>query len=355
MEIKFVKTQELKEKPKVSELGFGKKFTDYMFLMDYDEGTGWHDARIVPYGPLSLDPCCAVFHYGQELFEGLKAYVNKDGKVVMFRPEENAKRFNKSGMRMCVPSIPVCDFIQALDELIKVEQDWIPEGTDTSLYIRPFVFATDAQLGVHPSHKYIFCIILSPSGAYYGDKGLDAVSIYVEDEYVRSVRGGTGFTKCGGNYAGSLIGQKKANDLGYAQVLWLDGVENKYVEEVGAMNVMFIIDDKIVTPELSGTILPGITRYSCIELAKHFGYEVVEKKISIDELMEAGRSGRLKEAWGTGTAAVVSPIGKLCYKDEVLTISDNKIGPVTLKLYEELTGIQRGYKEDIFKWVHEVK
>lgn len=355
MNIQFVEAEKLKTKPDIHELGFGKKFTDYMFVMDYEEGKGWINPRIVPYGPISLDPCCAVLHYGQELFEGLKAYINKDGKVVMFRPTMNAKRFNNSGKRMCIPAIPEEDFVQAINDLVKVEQAWIPEGSDTSLYIRPFVFATDAALGVHPSPKYTFMVILSPSGAYYGDKGLDAVKILIEDEFVRAVRGGTGFTKCGGNYAGSLIAQRKANELGFNQVLWLDGVEMKYIEEVGAMNVMFKIDGKIVTPSLTGTILPGITRDSCITLLKHFGYEVEERRLSCEELMECARNGKLEEAWGTGTAAVVSPIGILSYKGETVTISQNKIGPVTEKLYNELTGIQRGKKEDIFNWVYFVK
>lgn len=355
MEIKFVKREKLQEKPSVEHLGFGKKFSDYMFIMDWTMGQGWHDARIVPYGPFSLDPSCAVFHYSQELFEGMKAYINKQGKVVIFRPNMNAKRFNNSATRMCIPNIPEEDFIQAVNDLVKTEAGWIPEGSDTSLYIRPFVFASEPALGVHPAKNYIFSIILSPSGAYYGDKGLDAVKIYVEDEYVRAVRGGTGFTKCGGNYAGSLIAQQKANEMGYNQVLWLDGVNLKYVEEVGAMNVMFIIDGVVVTPSLHGTILPGVTRDSCINILKHWGYKVEERLLSVDELMEAGRTGKLEEAFGTGTAAVVSPIGEFYYKGEKVKVGNGSIGPITKKLYDELTGIQRGSREDIFNWVYYVK
>lgn len=355
MEIKFVKRDDLKTKPDPAHLGFGKLFTDYMFIMDYTEGVGWHDARIVPYGPFSLDPSCAVFHYGQELFEGLKAYVNAEGKVVTFRPDMNAKRFNTSASRMCIPPIKESDFVQAIDALVKVEKAWIPSGADSSLYIRPYAFASEAVLGVHPAKNYIFAIILSPSGAYYGDKGLDAVKILIEDEFVRAVRGGTGFTKCGGNYAGSLIAQKKANELGYNQVLWLDGVDMKYVEEVGAMNVMFLIKDTIVTPELTGTILPGVTRNSCLEILRSWGYKIKETKISVEELLEAAKNGDLKEAWGTGTAAVVSPIGILGYKGNDYVISNNQIGALTKKLYEELTGIQRGLKEDKFAWIHYVE
>ena len=350
MEIKITKTTSPKAKPeKGAKLGFGKIFTDHMFMMNYTEGKGWHDARIVPYGSISLDPAAMVFHYGQEMFEGLKAYKGADGKTRLFRPDMNAKRANASNERLCIPQIPEEMFVEAIKAVVKVDEDWIPEEDGTSLYIRPFVIATDEFLGVAPSKTYLFIVILAPSGAYY-ENGLAPVGIWIEDDYVRAVKGGMGFAKTGGNYAASLIAQVKAHDDGYSQVLWLDGVERKYIEEVGAMNIFFKINGKIITPALNGSILPGITRNSVIELCKRMGYDVEERRISVDELVEAAHTGKLEECFGTGTAAVISPVGKLRYKDEVYTINNNEIGEVSQKLYDKVTGIQWGKCEDELGW-----
>ncbi len=332
-----------------SKLAFGKVFTDHMFIMNYTEGKGWHDGRIEPYRKLELDPSAMVFHYGQEMFEGLKAYKGKDGKTRLFRPDMNAKRTNDTNKRLCIPELPVELFVEACKAVVKVDEDWIPTAPGTSLYIRPFIIATDEFLGVAPSSTYLFIIILSPSGAYYAS-GLAPVGIWIEDDYVRAVKGGMGFAKTGGNYAASLAAQVKAHDEGYSQVLWLGGVERKYIEEVGAMNIFFKIDGKIVTPELSGSILPGITRNSVIEVCKSWGYEVEERKISVEELLDAQKSGRLEECFGTGTAAVISPVGKLRYKDDVMLINNNTIGEVSQKLYDTITGIQWGECEDKFNW-----
>ena len=350
MEIKIERTKNPKAKPDQKNLGFGHIFTDHMFVMNYTEGKGWHDARVVPFENLSLSPAAMVFHYGQEMFEGLKAYKGEDGRARLFRPEMNAKRTNASNERLCIPKIPEEDFVEAVRTVVSVDKDWIPTEKGTSLYIRPFIIATDAFLGVAPSKTYMFIIILSPSGAYY-ESGLAPVGIWIEDEYVRAVRGGMGFAKKGGNYAASLIAQVKAHDDGYSQVLWLDGVERKYIEEVGAMNIFFKIDGKIVTPMLNGSILPGITRNSVITLCKEWGYEVEERKVSVDELLEAQKSGKLEECFGTGTAAVISPVGKLRYKDDVMVISGGEIGPVSARIYDEITGIQGGTKEDKLGWI----
>ena len=350
LDIRIEKTLTPKEKPaKGTPLGFGHIFTDHMFIMDYETGNGWHDPRIVPFGNLSLSPACASFHYGQTMFEGMKAYKGADGKYYVFRPDMNAKRANASNDRLCIPRIPEEDFVQAIKAVVDVDRDWIPEEEGTSLYIRPFVIATDNFLGVAPSKTYLFMVILSPSGAYYAS-GLAPVGIWIEDEYVRAVRGGIGYAKTGGNYAASLAAQVKAHDGGYSQVLWLDGVDRKYIEEVGAMNIVFKISGKVVTPALNGSILPGITRNSVLQLCRDWGYEVEERKISVDELIEAAHNGTLEEVWGTGTAAVVSPVGKLRYKDEVFTIGDGGIGELTQKLYDEITGIQWGRREDPNGW-----
>lgn len=353
MEIKFEQAKSLKEKPTGS-LGFGKYYTDYMFVCDWDQGFGWHDARIVPYAPLQFDPASMVLHYAQETFEGLKAYRAKDGRILLFRPEMNARRFANSNIRMSMPTLDEDLFIEFVEAIVKKEKDWIPANEGESLYIRPFMFATEPAVGVHPSNSYKFMIILSPVGAYY-EEGVNPVKIYVEDEFVRATLGGTGFAKCGGNYAGSLAAQVKAEKLGYSQVLWLDGVHRKYVEEVGSMNVMFKIDGKIVTAPCEGTVLPGVTRDSIITLLKSWGYEIVERHLSIDELMEAGHSGKLEEAWGTGTAAVISPIGELYYKGDVVTVHDFKTGELTQKLYDTLTGIQWGNIEDNFGWTRSIE
>lgn len=355
MEIEYVQAKTLKEKPAWDQnLGFGKYFTDYMFTMDWTVNKGWHNAKIEPYAPICLDPATLVLHYAQETFEGLKAYKSKDGNVLLFRPEMNARRFANSNRRLCMEILPEEMFVEAIEKLVAHEVDWIPTAEGTSLYIRPFMFATEAAVGVHPSSAYKFVIILSPVGAYYPE-GVNPVKIYVEDEYVRATKGGTGFTKCGGNYAASIAAQVKAEKLGYTQVLWLDGVERKYVEEVGTMNVMFKIDNKIITAPCDGTVLPGVTRDSILHILKDWGYEVEESHLSIDELMEAGRKGKLEEAFGTGTAAVISPVGELYYKGETVTINDFKTGELTQKLYDTLTGIQWGNVKDTYGWTRIVK
>ena len=354
MEIKIERAKTLKEKPDQNNLGFGTYFTDHMFMMDYTEGVGWHDARIVPYAPIAMDPATMVLHYAQETFEGLKAYRNPKGEITLFRPEMNARRMINSNKRICMTELPEDMFVEAVEAIVKYEQDWIPTAKDTSLYIRPFMFASEASVGVHPAKSYTFVIILSPVGSYYPE-GVNPVKIWVEDEYVRAVKGGTGFTKCGGNYAASIAAQVKAESHGYTQVLWLDGVHRKYVEEVGTMNVMFLIDDTVVTAPLEGSVLPGVTRDSIIHILKDWGYKVEERELSIDELMEAGRNGKLKEAFGTGTAAVISPVGQLYYKGEEIVINDFKTGELTQKLYDTLTGIQWGRLEDKYGWVRYIK
>lgn len=354
MEIKIERAQTLKEKPDQNNLGFGNYFTDHMFMMDYTEGKGWHDARIVPYGPIAMDPATMVLHYAQETFEGLKAYRDPQGNITLFRPEMNARRMINSNKRICIAELPEEMFVEAVEAIVKYEQDWIPTAKDTSLYIRPFMFASEAGVGVHPAKTYKFVIILSPVGNYYPE-GVNPVKIWVEDEYVRAVKGGTGFTKCGGNYAASIAAQVKAEAHGYTQVLWLDGVHRKYVEEVGTMNVMFLIDDTIVTAPLEGSVLPGVTRDSIIHILKDWGYKVEERELSIDELMEAGRNGKLTEAFGTGTAAVISPVGQLYYKGEEVVINNFKTGELTQKLYDTLTGIQWGRLEDKYGWVRHIK
>ncbi|MBE6730962.1 MAG: branched-chain amino acid aminotransferase [Ruminococcaceae bacterium] len=355
LNIRIEKTTAPKAKPQdESKLGFGKIFTDHMFVMNYETGKGWHDPRVIPYQSLSLDPSAMVFHYGQEMFEGLKAYRTDDGKVLMFRPNKNIERANNTNKRICIPEIPEEDFLQAMQAVVNVDKDWIPTAPGTSLYIRPFIIATDPFLGVRPSDTYLFIVILSPVGAYYAS-GLNPVKIWIEDEYVRAVKGGIGEAKTGGNYVASLKAQMKAHDEGYSQVLWLDGVERKYIEEVGAMNIFFKISGKVVTPMLNGSILPGVTRASCIELCKSWGLEVEERKISVDELVEAARTGALEECWGSGTAAVISPVGNLRFEDEVMEIGGGNIGPLSQRLYDTVTGIQTGKVEDTFGWTVEVK
>ena len=349
LNIKVTKTTAPKAKPDENNLGFGKIFTDHMFVMDYTEGEGWHDARIVPYSRISLDPSAMVFQYGQDMFEGMKAYYGVDGKIRLFRPDMNAKRANNSNRRLCIPEVPEEDFVQAVSEIVRVDADWVPKAEGTSLYIRPFIIATDEFLGVAPSKHYLFIIILSPSGAYY-ESGLAPVGIWIEDDYVRAVRGGIGFAKTGGNYAASLAAQEKAHVDGYSQVLWLDGVERKYIEEVGAMNIFFKIDGVITTPMLNGSILPGITRDSVLNICRLWGMPVEVRRFSVDDLLDAQASGKLEEVFGTGTAAVISPVGKLRYKDNVMTIADGGIGEVSQKLYDTVTGIQWGKLPDELSW-----
>jgi len=353
MEIKITKTTTPASMPAEDKLGFGKVFTDHMFLMDYEEGKGWFDARIVPFGNISLHPASTVLHYGAEIFEGMKAYRRADGGVQLFRPMENIRRMNNSAERMCLPLINEEDMLEILTTFVKLEEKWVPKSFGTSLYLRPFTFGNDESLGVHAVKRATFMLIASPSGSYYAE-GINPVKIMIESEDVRTVRGGTGYAKCGGNYAASTRAGERAAKLGYSQVLWLDGVERKYVEEVGAMNVMFKIDGEIVTPLLTGSILPGITRKSCIEVLRAKGYKVTERLLSVDELVSALKSGKLEEAWGCGTAAVVSPIGKLAYGDEEFEVGGGKIGKVTQELYDLLTGIQWGKIPDEFGWVYKI-
>ena len=352
-EIKITRAQTLKEKPESSTLVFGKSMTDHMFIVDYDAGQGWHDPRIVPYAPLQIDPAAKVLHYAQEIFEGLKAYRTDDGSIQLFRPMDNIRRMNDSAERISLPQIPEELALAGITELVKLERDWVPHEKDTSLYIRPFMIGLDAALGVHSSHHCQYIVIVCPVGAYYPE-GLNPVKIYVEDEDVRAVKGGTGMAKTGGNYAASLRAGDRAEAKGYSQVLWLDGVHRKYIEEVGSMNVMFKVAGKILTPDLNGSVLSGITRRSCIQLLKDWGYEVEERRISAEELFQAAKNGTMEEAWGTGTAAVVSPIGVLAEGDEKVIISGNKIGPVTQRLYDELTGIQWGRLPDTHGWTVKV-
>ena len=353
MNIAITKTAAPKEKPASDILGFGKYFTDHMFMMDYTAGEGWHDARIVPFGPIALHPASTVLHYGSEIFEGLKAYRRADGQVQLFRPLENIRRMNRSAERMCLPPIPEDLALETLTEFVRMEQEWTPSAPGTSLYLRPFMFGNDETLGVHAVHNATYVIIASPVGSYYKE-GINPVKIMIETEDVRAVRGGTGEAKCGGNYAASNRAGQRAEEQGYSQVLWLDGVERKYIEEVGAMNVMFKINGEVVTPMLAGSILPGITRKSILEVLRAEGIPTCERRISMDELAEAMENGTLEEAWGCGTAAVVSPIGELNYNGKKYAVNNGEIGPVTQHLYDTLTGIQWGKLEDTYGWTMEL-
>lgn len=353
MEIKIIESDKRSVMPPESELGFGQYFTDHMFVMEYEEGKGWMNPRIAPFANFSLHPASTVLHYGAEIFEGLKAYRAENGDIQLFRPIENIRRMNRSAERMCLPEIDEDMALEILTTYVRHEADFVPYSFGTSLYLRPFMFGIDPSLGVHAVKKVTYSIIASPSGSYYKE-GINPVKIMIENEDVRTVRGGTGYAKCGGNYAASTRAGERASKKGYSQVLWLDGVERKYVEEVGAMNVMFKIDGEIVTPKLTGSILPGITRKSCIEVLRGLGYKVTERLISIDELIDALKSGKLEEAWGCGTAAVVSPIGRLMYNDVEYIIGDEKIGEVTHKLYDILTGIQWGKIADERGWIYKV-
>jgi branched-chain amino acid aminotransferase len=352
-EISFIQREELKPKPDTSSLGFGKYYSDYMFVMDYQSEHGWHNPRIAPYEPLTLDPSAMVFHYGQAIFEGMKAYKGADGSIQLFRPEKNMNRLNQSCDRLCIPPIDEEYLLRAIKQLILTEKDWIPDGDGTSLYIRPFIFSTEAYLGVRPAKEYKLLVILSPSGAYYGSQ-LSPVKIYVEEQYVRASIGGVGHVKTAGNYAASLKAQEKAEKNGYAQILWLDAKENKYVEEVGSMNIFFKINGEVVTPELNGSILPGVTRDSVIQLLKYWDIPVREERISIEEVYSAHKRGELEEVFGAGTAAVISPVGELNWNDHAIVINDNKIGHLSQKVYDEMIGIQLGKREDPFNWVVKV-
>ena len=350
MEITLQKTTSPAALVPEEKLGFGRVFTDHMFMMDWESGRGWYDARIVPFGRIDLHPASTVLHYGAEIFEGLKAYRRADGGVQLFRPIENIRRMNNSAERMSLPQMDEDMMLEILTTFVRLEERWVPKTFGTSLYLRPFLYGNDEHLGVHAVHRATFVLIASPSGSYYAE-GINPVGIMIESEDVRAVRGGTGYAKCGGNYAASTRAGERAAARGYSQVLWLDGVERKYIEEVGAMNVMFRIGDEIVTPALSGSILPGITRKSCLEVLRGEGYKVSERLLSLDELLAALEDGSLKEAWGCGTAAVVSPIGKLAYGDKEYVVGNGGIGEITQKLYDILTGIQWGKTADPYGWV----
>lgn len=342
-----------KARPADAGLVFGKIFTDHMFLMDYRAPEGWSNGRIVPYGPLPLDPAAMVLHYGQGIFEGLKAYRGADGRIRLFRPLENMKRFNRSAQRMCMPEMDVYFHLQAIETLVRLDADWVPRSKGASLYIRPTMIASEPHLGVRPATEYLHYVITGPVGAYYPE-GFNPVKIYVTDEYVRAVRGGVGEAKTMANYAASLRAQEVAKNKGFTQVLWLDAVERRYVEEVGTMNIFFLIKDELVTPPLSGSILPGVTRDSVIHLAKHWGLAVHERLIPIDEVLDAIATGAMKEIFGTGTAAVISPVGHVCYKDKTYRVGNGNVGQWSQRFYDEITGIQYGEKEDPFGWVHHV-
>lgn len=342
-------TNNHKEKPAVDKLGFGIHYTDHMFILDYTEGKGWHDGRIIPYQPITLDPAAKVFHYGQTIFEGLKAYKNDKGEIRLFRPTKNFERMNRSNARMSIPALDINVALDALKQLVVVDQDWIPTAPGTSLYIRPFIIATQATLGVSPSHNYMFMIIMSPVGAYY-EEGINPVRINVEQEHVRAVKGGVGEAKTAGNYAASLNATEAAQKKGFTQTLWLDGVHRRYIEEVGSMNVFFKINGEVHTPALNGSILAGITRDSIIQMLRSWDIKVVEREISIDELYEWSEKGLLEEAFGTGTAAVISPVGELNWNDKPLIINGGQTGELSKKLYDTLTGIQNGFVEDPYGW-----
>jgi len=351
MEIRVTKSSTIgqKPRPKDSELGFGKYTTDHMFLMDYIQGKGWHNPRIEPYGNLALDPAAMVLHYNQEVFEGLKAYHLKDGGIGLFRPDKNIERMNSSARRMVMPEVDSDFVLKALKELLLLEREWIPKSAGTSLYIRPTMIANEPALGVRPAEQYLFFIILGPVGAYYPE-GFNPTKIYVSDEYVRAAKGGAGEAKTSGNYGPTLLASQQAINKGYTQVLWIDAKERKYVEEVGTSNIFFYLNDELITPPLSGTILPGVTRDSVLQMARHQGLNVSERPVSIEEVIDGAKSGSLKEMFATGTAAVISPVGEICYKEEVFQIADGQTGNLSQTLYDEITGIQYGLIEDSFGW-----
>jgi branched-chain amino acid aminotransferase len=349
MEIRIERVDKPRRLPEDGQLGFGQIFTDHMFNVDYTPEKGWHDPRIEPYGPILMDPATMVLHYGQAIFEGLKAYRTSKGRIQLFRPERNVSRLNHSARCVCIPEVNEMFALEAIKKLVTVEKHWVPKVPETSLYIRPTVVAMDPYLGVRPSYTYRFFIILSPVGAYYPE-GFNPVKIWVTDQYVRAVRGGLGEAKTPANYAASLLGAEVAKNAGYTQVLWLDAVEQRFVEEVGTMNIFFVIDNQIVTPPLGGSILPGITRDSVLALAKHWGFSTAEKPVAIEEILKAHENGTLQEIFGSGTAAVISPVSHLAWKKNVITIGDGKVGPVAQKLYDAITDIQYGREEDPFGW-----
>ncbi|GGC78921.1 branched-chain-amino-acid aminotransferase 2 [Thalassobacillus devorans] len=352
-ELVIVESKHKQPKPNTDQIPFGRTFTDHMFVMDYHEEKGWYEPRIVPYEPLTLDPAAMIFHYGQTVFEGLKAYRSGD-RVLLFRPEKNLERLNRSSDRLSIPAIDEEKVMKYLEELISLEKDWVPDTPGTSLYIRPFIIGTEPNLSVAPSKTYKLMVILSPVGSYFSG-GLTPVKIRVEDKFTRAVKGGTGMAKTAGNYSAAYQAQKQAYKEGKADVLWLDGVEKRYIEEVGSMNIFFKIDGEVVTPALSGSILQGITRMSVIELLEKWGITVTERRISIEELYQYYEEGKLEEAFGTGTAAVISPVGELNWLGKEMVINNHEIGELSQKLYDTITGVQTGKLEDTQGWTVEVK
>jgi branched-chain amino acid aminotransferase len=351
--IRITRTTTPKPRPRDSELGFGTVFTDHMFLMDFQEEKGWYDPRVEPYAPLSLDPATAVLHYAQALFEGLKAFRGRDGRIRLFRPQKHAERLNHTARRLCIPPLDPDLILESWRMLVDLDRAWVPSALGTSLYIRPTIIASERFLGVRPAKQYLYYVILSPVGAYYPE-GLNPVKIKVIDDHVRAVPGGLGEAKTGANYAASLYAAEEAKHEGFTQVLWLDGVHRKYIEEVGTMNLMLKIGDEVITPPLSGTILAGITRDSVLALMREWGLRVSERPVSIDEVAEAARRGTLREVWGTGTAAVISPVGELAYRGERIVINGGRIGELTRRLYEAVVSIQYGTVPDTQSWTVEV-
>jgi branched-chain amino acid aminotransferase len=349
-EFPITKTHEPRQKPDPDTLEFGTNFTDHMFMMNYDRAVGWYDGRIVPYSSIRLDPAAAVLHYAQEMFEGLKAYRTKDGGIRLFRPDMNAKRTNVTNRRLCIPELDEELYVAAIKAIVDLERDWVPDKEGTSLYIRPFIFATEPFLGVRPSNQYLFVIILSPVGSYYKG-GLSPTKIFVEDEYTRAARGGTGEAKVGGNYAASLKSQEKAHALGYSQVLWLDGAERKYVEEIGTSNAFFVVDGEVLTAPLSGSILPGITRDTALALLKEWGVKTREERFTIDDIFKAHKDGKLSEVFATGTATVISPVGGMRWMTNEIQINNGEIGAISRRLYDAITGLQTGALEDKYGWI----
>jgi branched-chain amino acid aminotransferase len=345
---------QLKQKPAdESKLGFGDIYTDHMFLMDYEEGKGWFYPRIEPYGDLHIDPAAMAIHYGQEIFEGLKAYFGEDGGLYLFRPRENFKRCNRSAVRLCMPEVDIDLVMEGMKKLILLDREWVPRSAGTSLYIRPTMLATEPHLGVRVSNNYLFYIIIGPVGAYYKE-GLNPVKIYVEDKYIRAAVGGMGEAKTAGNYAGSLLAAEEAKKKGFSQVLWLDAKERRYVEEVGTMNMFFVIEDEVITAPLTGSILPGISRDSVIHLVEDWGMEMSARSLTIDEVIAGANDGTLKEAFGTGTAAVISPVGQITYKGEDHIVAGGKMGELSQRLYNEIVAIQYAQKEDPYGWTERI-
>ncbi len=350
LDVSLHKAETLKEKPDQDNLGFGRYFTDHMFVMKWNRERGWHDAEIKPYNDFNLDPAAMVFHYGQAIFEGLKAYRGQDGSILMFRPQDNLERLNKSAVRMCMPRIPVDKILQAMKGLVYLDRDWIPESEGAALYLRPTMVATEAALGLRPSDEYLFFIIKSPVGAYYSE-GFNPTRIYVEETYVRAVPGGVGEAKTAGNYAASVKALTEAQHKGYTQVLWLDAIEHKYIEEVGTSNIFFVINDELVTPPLGGTILAGITRDSVLQLARDWSITTDERRITIDEVIAAAKDGTLTEAFGAGTAAVISPVGEFCYKGKSIMVNNGKTGELSQRLFDGIQALQRGMMPDPHNWL----